>query len=176
MNPVHLALGAAIVVLAIIGLCWTLARVADGLERAWDWLSWRFRGNVGDDYTEEAGLCAGCVGVEHCDGRELGCDCTCTWPEDWDGPLEELPPERSREELGFTGPQPASMLAAAFLPEAIASDARMGPAEREFWSDLYRPHRERWAPAWEAEARSAYQALDLDYPSGLLARVREAGQ
>ena len=157
MNPVHLALGAAIVVLAIIGLFRVLARVADGLERAWDWLSWRFRGDDGDDYTdgdERCGLCAGCIGFEHCDGRELGCECTCTWPEDWAEELEELPPERSREELGFTGPRLIS-------PQTV---------------ELNHPSRERRAPWWEAEQRAAYESLGLDYPSGLLARVREAGQ
>jgi|ERR1035438_1085136 hypothetical protein len=28
-------------------------------------------------------LCAGCVGFEHCDGREGGCDCTCGLAPNW---------------------------------------------------------------------------------------------
>ena len=80
--------------------------------------------------------------------------------DDESAPPEDLPPERSREELGFT----------ADLYEAYAADLRVGPAELEFWHDVAQ---ERRAPWWEAEHRAAYESLGFDYPSGLMTRVRE---
>ena len=68
----------------------------------------------------------------------------------FDGP-SPLPPERSREELGFTGPIDH------FLREP-------GYLEAE---------RERRAPWWEAEHRAAYESLGFDYPSGLMTKLTE---
>ena len=48
---------------------------------------------------DEQDLCNGCLADLHCDGTVSWCNCTCGWPEDW---AEKLPPERTREELGFS--------------------------------------------------------------------------
>ena len=155
-------------VFATVGLTWTAARVFDGLERAWDW--WR-RDRVtpllGPDEVsgqEMSELCSGCWDdSEHCDGIYDTCNCTCTWPEDW--AEQPLPPERSWEEM-TTHDLP--------LIGAVVS----GPLDRG-WAlavdahALLHPERERRAPWWEAEHRAAYEAMGFDYPSGLMARVRE---
>ena len=83
------------------------------------------------------------------------------WGElDGDGdlpPPEELPPERSREELGFTGERPAIPFTRAHIDPRVPLSAAL----------------ERRAPWWEAEHRAAYESLGFDYPSGLMTRVRE---
>ena len=140
MNITRFILETAVVMLAITGLAWVLARVADGLERAWDWLSWRFRVDDGDDYADGAG--------------------------DYAEPLEELPPERTWEQM--TSHQ---------LPVTACTgrrDCRCGHGyhDNPLTGTAWAPQRERRAPWWEAEHRAAYESLDLEYPSGLLARVR----
>ena len=74
------------------------------------------------------------------------------WDPDCDTPgcpvHGNLPPERSAVELGFSRP-------------FHVTDGR------------YHEGRERRASPWEADARAAYEVLGADFPSGLLARVRE---
>ena len=79
--------------------------------------------------------------------------------------LEELPPERSRKELGFTG-EP-DIHCNYCTDGCVRCDPRKQDEYR--WS----PALERRAPKWEAEARGHYLSMGLDFPSGLMARVRE---
>lgn len=142
--------------LAAAGLTWISFRVVDGAAWLMDWLRDRVTPLLEDDRPEGV-LCAGCAGFDHCDGVEGGCDCTCGWPEDW----AELPPERTWEQM--TSHQLPLVEIAEQNPRWVAAGRPMLAAERE-----------RRAPWWEAEQRQAYAALDLEFPSGLLARVREA--
>lgn len=73
--------------------------------------------------------------------------------EDGTEVLDPLPAPRSAVELGFTGEQAV--------------------VRQDGWDHLYRPQQERKAPWYEAEYRHHYAAMQLDYPSGLLTRVRE---
>lgn len=85
-------------------------------------------------------------------------------PDDWidpdadDDPLE-LPPELTWEQM--TSHQ---------LPVV-----RMSPAERRDWQRR-ETARKRQARRVEMTHRAHYAAMGMDYPSGLMARVREAGQ
>ena len=158
-------------VLAMAGLAWTLARVLDGLERARDWWTdrrdsresgvpvsgfrrlreWtrdRVTPLLGPDEAsgqEMSELCSGCWDdSEHCDGAYDTCNCTCAWPEDW--------AEQEQEEKVTTPPH-----------------HDWDPHCRTRGCQVHG----NWTPSWEAEHRAAYEAMGFDYPSGLMARVRE---
>ena len=138
--------------LAVCGLIAATAAVAAGLEQVRDW--WRDRRSPNPDY----------------DGD--GWDQPDDGPGDDDDLLPPLPPERTWEQM--TSHQ---------LP---LERALVGELERQGWFDAdvqarlraeyearHAPERERRAPWWEAEHRAAYESLGFDYPSGLMARVRE---
>lgn len=145
IGPVSAWLVWGVFVLALAGV-YTVWRVAAaGVLRAVYW--WRDRREYASD--EDDG------GMPYCDQ----CDGWHRWSHDeLDALMLELPPERSREELGFTGEQPA------ITPEARQALFIVGELGA---------HRERRAPWWEAEHRAAYESLGFDYPSGMIARVRD---
>ena len=72
-------------------------------------------------------------------------------PADDDDAPEPLPPELSAEDLGFTGLRSTGLGLTGFLSE----------------------HQERRAEPWEAFQRIQYEAMGFEFPSGLMARVRE---
>lgn len=83
------------------------------------------------------------------------------------GPLDPLPPERTWEQM--TSHQ---------LPVVQIAPIARGPGDDgpQTWAWQYAgAERERRAPWWEAEHRAAYESLGFDYPSGLMARMRELG-
>ena len=150
--------------LALFGACfvavvaWRAARDAAGQVRYW--LRDRVIPLLEDDRIV-AGKCEACWAEnngEGCDWAMCGCAC-----HDDEG-LEELPPEQTWEQM--TSHQFP-------LVGTIVYDTQ----KPDFWTPqnqaLLHPERERRAPWWEAEHRAAYESLGFDYPSGLMARVRE---
>lgn len=130
--------------LALFGLVFLWRVAREAVRDAWTW--WYGRAPYWLMFTRWAMLTAWCrIRRQVLPVRPVE-----TWPDD---PLEELPPEQSAEALGFTGPPPPS-------PEV------------RHWRDL-EAKRERLASAAELEHRAAYEAMGFDFPSGLMARVRE---
>ena len=155
-------LAGAVAVLAMYGLWMLGIDVASGLRRLWEWARRDRVTPLLEDPETTGVLCAGCAGFEHCDGREGACDCTCGWPEDWaEEELPPLPPERTWEEM--TSHQLPVEPGSLDRGWALAVDAHALLAKDREWQ----------VPWWEVQHRAAYEAMGFDYPSGLMARVRE---
>ena len=80
--------------------------------------------------------------------------------------LPPLPPERTWEQM-------TSHQLPLTEAEFVADLEARGWFRPDVQAALRDEARERRAPWWEAEHRAAYESLGLDYPSGLMARVRE---
>ena len=84
--------------------------------------------------------------------------------------LPPLPPERTWEQMTSL---PLT------VADAVAEDrARWGGPSPWAGKDSHTSaqlgaERERRPPWWEVQQRAAYEAMGFDYPSGLMARVRE---
>lgn len=121
------------------------------------------------------GICGSMLTCEH-DETPDGCDLWGREPGDEGYGLAPLPPERSREELGFTGEQPDIAWPWITRLHDLARKSADEGTTRYIDDLLDSPlaaERERRPSWWEAEHRAAYESLGFDYPSGLLARVRE---
>lgn len=165
IGPVSAWLVWGVFVLALAGLwavLWQAGRFGRYLRERW-----QGRGEQEVDWDSERegpNLCQGCLSGAHCDGGTSFCECTCGLPEDW-AELEELPPERSREELGFTGEQPV------VPPEAVLASFIVGELDGHLM-----PERERREPAWVTEIWTAYAALGLEgtaFTRAMARQVRE---
>ena len=138
----------------VIWMAWRWARDAAGRVRYW--LRDRVTPLLEDDRIV-AGKCEACWAEndgEGCDWAMCGCAC-----HDDEG-LEELPPERTWEQM--TSHQ--LPVADQPVPALMRATERLRALQAE---------RERRAPWWEAEHRAAYEAMGFDYPSGMMERVRE---
>ena len=149
-------------VLAVTGFCAVFVAVADLLGRAsaW-WHDWRARLPAGDDPAP----CGLCGSVDPCEHDEY---------------VPPLAPERTWEQmtshqLPVAGPWEC--------PRCHSLFEQPGFTHEPCWNEPLSPRdlgleatKERRAPWWEAEQRQAYEALGFDFPSGLMARVREAAQ
>ena len=148
-----------IATLAMIGV-WTVVNViADWAVRVRYWLRDRVTPLLEDDRIV-AGKCETCWAENDGEGCDWAmCGCACHDEED-EEELPPLPPERSWKQM--TGHQ-----------APVVYDTQ----RPDFWTPqnqaLLRPERERRPPAYETEARAHYVAMGFDYPSGLMARVRE---
>ena len=131
--------------LALFGAWFVLAAVRDGLRQLWGWL---VRDRVAPLLEDDDELQAQA-------DEEMGY---------FDGP-PPLPPERTWEQMT------SHQLPVTDPPKPYPFTAK----ERQFaeaWG-WHQPERERQPPAYETEARAHYVAMGFDYPSGLMARVRE---